>query len=222
MENLTRNEIIGRIRETGVIAIVRLTENRQLGAVAEAIEAGGLDIIEFTMTTPGALDAIAETAARKDDVLIGAGSVLNADMAHQAIAAGAQFIVSPNTDPRVIGAAHDDEKPAIPGAFTPTEIVRAMELGADMVKVFPANSLGPGYIKAVLAPIPGAALLPTGGVTLENAPAFFAAGASAIAVGGELVNDALVQAGNFEAITRNAKRFHEMAMQARNSVGQLQ
>lgn len=210
MTDMGREDIIERILETAVIAIVRLDDGSQLGAVAEAIQAGGIDVIEFTMTTPGALDAIAEAAANSKGVLIGAGTVLDADTARKAIDAGAEFIVSPATDPRVISAAHEHDKAALPGAYTPTEIVRAIELGADLVKLFPAGMLGPNYIKAIKGPLPHARLLPTGGVSLENAAAFFKAGAAAIAVGTELVNNQLVRDGNFEAITRTAHQFAQI------------
>lgn len=215
MSDLTRNDIAERIREAGVIAIVRLSDSAQLADVAEAIQAGGLDIIEFTMTTPGALDMIEHVATNSDGIVIGAGTVLDAETAREAIGRGAEFIVSPGTDPRVVSAAHEHDKAAMPGAYTPTEIIRAMELHADFVKLFPAMTLGPGYLRAVRAPLPNAPIVPTGGVNFENAKAFFEAGAEAIAIGSELVNNRLVEAGDFEAITQNARRFARIVKEVR-------
>jgi len=148
-------------------------------------------------------------------LLLGAGTVLDAETCRMAIMAGAEFIVSPILNPGVIEMCHSDLKVCLPGVYTPTEIMTAIELGADFVKLFPANSLGPDYIKAVRAPLPQARIVPTGGVSLQNAGAFIKAGAAALAVGSDLVNSAKVAKGEFASITETAKRFREEVEKAR-------
>ncbi len=203
---MDKHQIAARIQEAGVVAVVRLSDASQLTEVADAIRAGGVDIIEFTMTTPGALDIISDCAARfGNDVLLGAGTVLDAETARATILAGAQFVVSPCTDFRTIELCHRYGKVVIPGAFTPTEILAAWQAGADFVKVFPAGVLGPGYLKDVLAPLPQVKLVPTGGVGKANAAEYIKSGAAAIAVGGDLVNNQLVAAGDFAQLTENAR-----------------
>lgn len=203
-----RDEQITRIEHSGVIAIVRFDRSEQLMQVAKAIRAGGVDVIEFTMTTPGALDIIRESTREfGDEVLLGAGTVLDAETARAAILAGAEFIVSPTLDAAVIEVCRRYSKVVIPGAFTPTEILTAWELGADFVKVFPASAGGPAYLKAVLAPLPQVKLVPVGGVSLDNAADFIRAGAAAIAVGGNLVKKKAIAEGDFAELTRTAERF---------------
>jgi 2-dehydro-3-deoxyphosphogluconate aldolase/(4S)-4-hydroxy-2-oxoglutarate aldolase len=205
-----------RILDAGVIAIVRLDSAGQLGQVARAIKAGGVDVIEFTMTTPGALDIIAaSTQEFGDQVLLGAGTVLDAETARAAILAGARFIVSPTLNPATVELCHRYSVIAVPGTFTPTEILTAWEWGADLVKVFPASAGGPGYIKAALAPLPQVRLVPTGGVSLQNAADYIQAGAAAVAVGGSLVNKKLVAAGDFNTLTETARGLVAKVRQAR-------
>lgn len=205
-----------RILDAGVIAIVRLDSAGQLGQVARAIKAGGVDVIEFTMTTPGALDIIAaSTQEFGDQVLLGAGTVLDAETARAAILAGAQFIVSPTLNPATVELCHRYSVIAVPGTFTSTEILTAWEWGADLVKVFPASTGGPGYIKAVLAPLPQVRLVPTGGVNLQNAADYIQAGAVAVAVGGSLVNKKLIAAGDFNTLTETARGLVAAVRQAR-------
>lgn len=197
---------LGRILDAGVVAIVRLDSAGQLGEVARAIKAGGADVIEFTMTTPGALEIIAAASSEfGDQVLLGAGTVLDAETARAAILAGARFIVSPTLNGATVDLCHRYSAVAVPGAFTPTEILTAWEWGADLVKVFPAGVGGPGYIKDVLAPLPQVRLVPTGGVSVENAADFIKAGAAAVAVGSSLVNKDLVAAGDFKTLTEKAR-----------------
>jgi 2-dehydro-3-deoxyphosphogluconate aldolase/(4S)-4-hydroxy-2-oxoglutarate aldolase len=205
-----------RVLDGGVIAIVRLDSAGQLGQVARAIKAGGADIIEFTMTTPGALDIIAaSTQEFGDQVLLGAGTVLDAETARAAILAGARFIVSPTLNPATVELCHRYSVIAVPGTFTPTEILTAWEWGADLVKVFPASMGGPDYIKAVLAPLPQVRLVPTGGVDRQNAADYIRAGAAAVAVGGSLVNKKLVAAGDFNTLTDTARELVAAVRQAR-------
>lgn len=203
---MDKRNIAQRIERAGVVAVVRLSEASELARVADAIRAGGVDIIEFTLTTPGALEIIQQSAHKfGDDVLLGAGTVLDSETARAAILAGAQFIVSPTTDFATIELCHRYGKAVIPGAFTPTEILAAWQAGADFVKVFPAGVLGPGYLKDVLGPLPQVKLVPTGGVGKANAGDFIKAGAVALAVGGDLVNNKLVAAGEFDQLTANAR-----------------
>ncbi len=208
---MTRTDIADFIRREKIIAVVRLSSGAQLAGVAAALLAGGVRIIEFTLTTPNALEGIAACAAEHGDVLVGAGSVLDEAMTHAAIKAGAAFVVSPVRVPGMIEAAHAHDRAVMPGAYTPTEIFETAASGADFVKVFPANTLGPAYLKAVRAPMPHLEMVPTGGVTVENTAAFLKAGAAAVGVGGELVPGAAVDAGNFAEITERAKAFVEAA-----------
>lgn len=199
--------ILNRLIETKLVAIVRLDSGEQLVKVAEALLAGGISAVEFTMSTPGAADMIKIASAQfGPDVLLGAGTVLDPETARVAILAGAQFVVTPALNFDTIELCRRYGKPVIPGAFTPTEMLTAWEAGADMVKVFPADSLGPGYIKAVLAPLPQLRLVPTGGVSADNAAQYLKAGATALGVGGKLVDKAAVARGDWAAITAEAER----------------
>ena len=195
---------------SGIIAIMRASNSDQLLAAAEAVLAGGVSAIEVTLTTPGALNVV-EQAVKKfgDALLFGVGSVLDSESARAAIFAGAQFIVAPTLKLETIALCKRYSVPVLPGAYTPTEILTAWEAGADIVKVFPADSLGPQFIKAVKAPLPQVRLCPTGGVSLANVADFFNAGADAVGVGGELINNNLLATKDFAEITARAKRFVE-------------
>jgi 2-dehydro-3-deoxyphosphogluconate aldolase/(4S)-4-hydroxy-2-oxoglutarate aldolase len=190
------------------IAIVRLDSGKQLVRVAEALRAGGISIIEFTLSTPGALDMLKEASAQFGrDVLLGAGTVLDPETARASILAGAEFIVTPAVKLEIIAMCKRYGKPILAGAMTPTEMLTAWEAGADLVKVFPAGNLGgPDYIKAVLAPLPQLRLVPTGGVSAENAARYLEAGAAAVAVGGNLVSKKAVAHSDWSAITTDAQR----------------
>ena len=203
------------IVEGGVVAIVRLNSATNLMAVAEAIAAGGIRAIEFTMTTPGALDVLRQASlALSDRVILGAGTVLDSETARAAILAGAQFIVSPTLSDRVIETCRRYSVVAIPGAYTPTEILTAWEHGADLVKLFPATSLGPAYVRDILAPLPQVRLVATGGVNLDNVASFIKAGASAVAVGSSLVDLDSVATGAFDLLTDRARAFQKAAREA--------
>jgi 2-dehydro-3-deoxyphosphogluconate aldolase/(4S)-4-hydroxy-2-oxoglutarate aldolase len=204
-DDADRAAIVERVVAARVIAIIRLRAPGPLEQVAAALVAGGITALEITLTTPGALDAVTACRARfGGDVLVGAGSVLDAEAARRCIEAGAQLLVSPVVAPEVVRAAHTAGVPALPGAMTPTEIWAAHATGADLVKVFPARSLGPRYITDVLAPLPGLRLVPTGGIDETNAADHIAAGATAVAVGGRLVDEAAVAAGDWDALTQRA------------------
>lgn len=190
-----------------IVAVVRADAGGDtLVEVVEAVAEGGVHCIEVTMTTPGALKCI-EAASEKladADVLLGVGSVLDAETCRMAILAGAEYVVTPTLSIPVIQMARRYGKPVIAGAFTPTEILTAWEHGADLVKVFPCSIGGPDYIKAVKAPLPQVLLVPTGGVALDNIGAFLKAGASALAVGGNLVEKKCIAARDFKGLTANA------------------
>jgi 2-dehydro-3-deoxyphosphogluconate aldolase/(4S)-4-hydroxy-2-oxoglutarate aldolase len=213
---MTKDYQIREIETSGVIAIVRFDRSEDLIQVARAVHAGGVRAIEFTMTTPNALDII-EQSAREfgQDVLLGAGTVLDPETARAAILAGAQFIVAPTLNPQVIEICRRYSKAVIPGAFTPTEILTAWECGADFVKVFPADFGGPEYLKAIRAPLPQVKLIPVGGVSLENTGAFIKAGASAVAVGGNLVKKSAIAAKRFDELTDLARAYVQAVAGAR-------
>jgi 2-dehydro-3-deoxyphosphogluconate aldolase/(4S)-4-hydroxy-2-oxoglutarate aldolase len=210
-----RTEVLRIIEETGVVAVIRLASAEPLLRVAEAIAAGGVRVIEFTMTTPNALEVLAEVSAAPGASIFGAGTVLDAETARSAILAGARFIVSPVLCPDVVRLCRRYGVPVVPGAMTPTEILTAWELGADMVKVFPAGVLGPRYIKDILAPLPQLRLIPTGGVTLENAGEYIRAGAAAVGVGGDLLDARAIAEGRWQALTERAAALVQCVAEAR-------
>lgn len=216
---MLKHDVLNRILRTGIVAIVRLDSSEALQKVAEAILEGGVDVIEFTMTTPGALAILAAATQQFGErVILGAGTVLDTESARAAILAGARFIVSPSLKRDTIELCHRYGVVAMPGALSPTEIVTALEWGADLIKVFPASVGGPEYIKAVRAPLPQAPLVPTGGVEVENAGTYIRAGAVAVAVGGSLVSKKLVDVGDFAAIAETARRLVEEVRSAREQV----
>ena len=211
-----KDEDLRRIEEGGVVAVVRLREAGSLLKVADALREGGIAAIEFTMTTPGALKVLEEaSAAFKGDVIFGAGTVLDPETARAAILAGAQFVVAPNLNPKVIELCNRYSVASMPGCLTPTEIVQAWECGADVVKVFPANQFGPEYISAVLAPLPHIKLAPVGGVDLSNVTEYIKAGAACVGVGSSLVNSKLIASGDWVALTARAKGFIEGVQKGR-------
>ncbi len=200
----------------GLVAIVRVESARQAIEVCGAIARGGIKPIEVTMTVPGALDVIKEfKSAMKDEALVGAGTVLDPETARAVILAGAEFIVTPTLNLRVIEMCRRYGKIVIAGAFTPTEILTAWEAGADIVKVFPATVGGPQYLRDIRGPLPQISLVPTGGVDLENTPDFIWAGAVAVAVGTSLVDKTALSEGRYDLITEKAKRFIEAVKLAR-------
>ncbi len=201
-----RATILQHIIDSGVVAVIRMRDAQKLLRVVEAIREGGITAVEVTMTVPGAL-AVIEAVARHlgDDVQLGVGSVLSAEVARQAIDAGARYVVSPVFKPEIVAEAHRHDAPAMPGCFTPTEILAATEAGADLIKVFPADVVGMPFFKAVLAPMPHLKLMPTGGVTLENAGDWIRAGAVAVGVGSALLDRAAIAAGDYAVLTENAR-----------------
>lgn len=215
---MDRHEQIDRIRQTGIFAVIRAEGPEQLVDVARALQEGGCDLVEVAMTTPNAFSVIDRTVSRLgDDVLVGVGSVLDAETARGAILSGAEYVVGPVTDYDVIDTAHRYGKVAIPGAYTPTEALNAYSAGADLVKIFPASVGGPSYIKALKAPMPQLSLVPTGGVKLENVGDFFRAGATAVGAGSALVKKDALKSGDMEEIKRTAAAFAEEIRKERGS-----
>lgn len=207
-----------RLRDSGVVAIMRAKSSDQLLDAAAAVLGGGVTVIEVTLTTPGALDLIrAATQQLGGQIIFGAGSVLDSESARAAILAGAQFIVAPSVNIDVISTCRRYAVPVMPGAFTPTEILKAWEAGADYVKVFPASLGGPSLLRALSAPMPQVRLIPVGGVTVDNTADFVRAGADVVGVGGELINQKRLDAGDFAAIKKSAAKFREQVDLGRQS-----
>lgn len=212
---MTKAQVLERLKAGKVIALIRAESSASLVECARALAAGGLNAIELTMTTPGAIEMVAKVSQELPDVLLGLGTVLDADTAKAGIAAGAKFIVTPAVRPTVIAACREAGVPVLSGALTPTEAYSAWELGADVIKIFPAEFFGPNYIKSLKAPFPKMELLPTGGVTPETLGDFLKAGAFATAAGSALVSAAALKAGDWAQITARAQQFAEAAKAAR-------
>ncbi len=208
----TRSEIVALLKNPGIIAVVRAEKQDQVLPLSEALLAGGVIAIEITMTTPNAIAAIREAVAQLGDcALIGVGTVLDVDTCNRAIEAGAQFVVTPIMRPAIAEAAHALNKPVMLGAYTPTEAQLAHEAGADFIKIFPAEGLGPNYIKSLRAPLPHLNIVPTGGVDLHNVGDFLKAGCAALGVGSSLVSKKILQEANWTELTRLARAFVEAA-----------
>ena len=204
---MTRESTVSAIEAAGVVAVIRIKEPDKLRAVVDAIAEGGVRALEVTMTVPGAVELIRDLSPTLPAAfLLGAGTVLDPETAARVIDAGARYVVSPVFRRGVIDACHQRDVPAMPGCFTPTEILDAWEAGADIVKVFPATALGPGYIKDVRAPLPQLKLMPTGGVTLDNAGDWIRAGAVAVGVGTALLDAKAIGAGDYGVLRANAER----------------
>jgi 2-dehydro-3-deoxyphosphogluconate aldolase/(4S)-4-hydroxy-2-oxoglutarate aldolase len=203
-----RAEIIRLLTNPGLIAVIRSNQSGDVLPICEALLAGGIHALEITLTTPDALKAINETrSALGPNPVIGAGTVLSAAATREAIAAGAEFIVSPVTKLEIIRASHADDRPVMIGAYTPTEAQLAHEAGADFIKIFPADKLGPGYIKSIRAPLPHLRIVPTGGVDLQTAPEFLKAGCAALGVGSSLVTPEILRSKNWSELTRLASDY---------------
>ncbi len=211
-----RNATVARIETCGLVAVIRADSPGQLVDVCRSLADGGVEVAEITMTTPGALDAIAKASeALGDHCLIGVGSVLDPETARAAILAGARFVFAPTLNTEVIAMAHRYDRPAVPGAMTPTEILTAWQAGADMVKVFPANHFGPTYFKDLLAPMPQLKLTPTGGVNLDTAADWLKAGAACLGVGSALVRKDLIQNQDWAGLTALAGKYRNIVEQQR-------
>ncbi len=212
-----KSEVIRQIRETGLVPVVRADSGDEAMRAIDAIKEGGINVLEITMTVPGAVRVIEAVTARYGaDALVGAGTVLDAETARACILAGAQFIVSPALDLATIACCRRYGVAVLPGALTPTEVVQAWTAGADFVKVFPAGALGgASYIKSLKAPLPQIELVPTGGVSLKTAADFIKAGASALGVGADLVDTKALREGRGALITERARQFLDIVREAR-------
>jgi len=210
-------DVARRIREVGIVPVLRASSSEQAVVAAEAVSSGGIPIVEITMTVPRAIEVIAQLARRaSDEVLIGAGTVLDAETAERCLDAGAMFIVSPGLDRATIEAVKRQGRLMMAGALTPTEVIAAWKEGSDFVKIFPCGSMGGAkYLKALKAPLPQVPMIPTGGVNLETAAELIRAGAEALGIGGELVSPAALARGDAQAITQAARQYVTIVRQTR-------
>jgi 2-dehydro-3-deoxyphosphogluconate aldolase/(4S)-4-hydroxy-2-oxoglutarate aldolase len=214
---MDKRQVIERVRELGLVPVIRAQSPDEASRAIEAIRAGGIDVIEITMTVPGAIPLITEIARQFSDAIVGAGTVLDAETARACILAGARFVVSPALDLGTIECCRRYGIAVLPGALTPTEVLLAWQAGADLVKVFPAGALGgASYIKALKAPFPQIDLIPTGGVSMDTAPAFIQAGAAALGVGADLVDLKALREGKADLLTERARRYVEVVKAARS------
>lgn len=219
---MTKELVRQKILEIGIVPVVRASSGQQAIQAAEAVCAGGIPIVELTMTVPGAIEVIAQLAkSMSKDVLIGAGTVLDAETAQRCLDAGAQFLVSPGTDLLTIGLANQKGVLIMAGALTPTEVITAWKAGSDFVKIFPCGTVGGAkYIKALKAPLPQVPMVPTGGVNLETAADFLRAGASALGIGGELISASALKSGNVKTITDSAKQYVGIVKKTRQEMAE--
>jgi 2-dehydro-3-deoxyphosphogluconate aldolase/(4S)-4-hydroxy-2-oxoglutarate aldolase len=208
-------DVISRLADPGIIAVVRAPSTDVVEPLTHALVTGGVSAIEITLSTPNAFQAIRELSANMADrALIGVGTVLTPQACSTALEAGAQFVVSPILRPELVRLAHDADRPIMLGAYTPTEAQLAHEAGADFIKLFPADTLGPAYLKSLLAPMPHLRFVPTGGIELSNAAEFLQAGAAALGVGSALVSRRLLEARDWSGLRRVAEAFVEVTRRA--------
>lgn len=213
-----REEVLQKIIENGIVAVIRAETPEQVKGAVKALKDGGVLSMEITFTVPNAVEMIRQThEAYGNEILLGAGTVTTPSDAAAAITAGARYIVSPNTNPEIIRLCNVLEAPVMPGAMTPTEVLNAWQAGADIVKVFPAEVLGPRYIKALRGPYPDIRLMPTGGVTAENAGEWLAVGCTVLAAGSSLVDKQAMATGEFEIISDKARQFIKAVQDFRNT-----
>jgi len=217
---MTREQVARKIREIGVVPVVRATSARHAQMAAEAVSSGGIPIAEVTMTVPGAIELIAQLASTIGrEVLIGAGTVLDAQTAARCLDAGAQFVVSPGFDPATIAFVKGRGVLIMAGALTPTEVIGAWKAGSDFVKIFPCGTMGGAkYIKALKGPLPQVPMIPTGGVNLETAADLIRAGSEALGIGGELVSGAALAAGDTKSITEAARKYVGIVQETRKQI----
>jgi 2-dehydro-3-deoxyphosphogluconate aldolase/(4S)-4-hydroxy-2-oxoglutarate aldolase len=208
---MEKAKVLAELKAIGLVPVLRAESVAQALALAEAIAAGGVTVLEITMTVPGAIEVMRQLARKRPDILIGAGTVLDPETARMCILEGARFIVSPALNTATIELCHRYSIAVLPGALTPTEIVTAWQAGADVVKVFPASAMGgASYLKSIKAPLPQVELIPTGGVSLATAEDFLKAGAFALGVGADLVNHKAMAEGKPELVTESARKYLEI------------
>ena len=216
---LTRESIKSELYEAGLIAVVRAKTTEQAVPLSRALLAGGIRAIEITFSTPKAPEAIRNVITEfGDDALVGVGTVIHEEQCHAALDAGAKFVVTPILRPSLIAPVHEANRAIMVGAYSPTEAQTAYEAGADMVKIFPADGLGPSYIKALRAPLPHLPIVPTGGVNLETMEPFLKAGCVALGVGSSLLTKSILESDDWQALTQLARQFRERLQQARKSI----
>jgi 2-dehydro-3-deoxyphosphogluconate aldolase/(4S)-4-hydroxy-2-oxoglutarate aldolase len=214
---MTKNEVRQRILEVGIVPVIRAESKAKAVQAAEAVCNGGIPIVEITMTVPDAVQVLRQlTKDMQSRLLVGAGTVLQVDVMEQCVDAGAEFIVTPGYNAKVVARVKELGKLVMAGALTPTEVMEAWEAGTDFVKIFPCGSVGgPKYVKALKGPFPNVAMIPTGGVNLENAAEFLRAGADALGIGGELVSAAALKKGDLQTITAAAQQYVNIVRQTR-------
>jgi 2-dehydro-3-deoxyphosphogluconate aldolase/(4S)-4-hydroxy-2-oxoglutarate aldolase len=213
---MRKEEVLKSLREIGLVPVLRASSVEKAMALAEAIAAGGVTVLEVTMTVPGAIRVMRQLAEQRPDILVGAGTVLDPETARMCILEGAQFVVSPALNLKTIEMCHRYSIAALPGALTPTEVVTAWEAGADVVKIFPASAMGGAkYLTALKGPLPQVEMIPTGGVSLSTAAEFLSAGAFALGVGSDLVDTKAMAEGRSEVVTESARKYLEIVKQSR-------
>ena len=214
---MTSAQVRQRILDVGIIPVVRAASTREAILAVEAVTAGGIPIVELTMTVPGALSVISELVKTMGkDTMVGAGTVLDAETARRCMNAGAEFIVSPGFDPATVRLVKEQDKLVMAGALTPTEVITAWKAGSDFVKIFPCGNVGgPKYIKALKGPLPQVPMIPTGGVSLETTGDFIRSGAAALGIGGELISPSALKSGDTSEITKSARLFLAAIAEAR-------
>jgi 2-dehydro-3-deoxyphosphogluconate aldolase/(4S)-4-hydroxy-2-oxoglutarate aldolase len=216
---MNNTDILSKLLTNGIFAVIRMDDSNKLFKVIEAICAGGVKNIEITMTVPNAVELIKKLIETiEDDNIIGAGTVLSSEEAEQVISAGAKFVVSPILDLEIINVCKKKNIPVAPGCYTPTEILKGWNAGANIIKVFPATSLGPRYFKDIHAPLPFVKMMPTGGVTIDNVGEWVAAGACAVAIGSDLLSKKLIEDENYELLTLRAKQLVNNYFQAKGKL----
>jgi 2-dehydro-3-deoxyphosphogluconate aldolase/(4S)-4-hydroxy-2-oxoglutarate aldolase len=216
---MSKAETLKKLVENGVFAVIRMADSKKLMKVIEAVSKGGVKNIEITMTVPNAVEIIRELVkANNGDSIIGAGTVLTKEDAKAVIEAGAQFVVSPIMNPEVIATCKELEIPCMPGCYTPTEVIAGWKAGGDIIKVFPATTLGPRYFKDLLAPFPYLKLMPTGGVSINNVHEWVNAGALTVAIGGDLLDKKVIADENWDALTERAKTLTENFQNAKKAL----
>lgn len=213
---MRKEQIIAKLREIGLVPVLRAESEEQALGIASAIAAGGVTVLEITMTVPGAIRVMSRLTKERPEILVGAGTVLDAETARMCMLEGAQFVVSPALNLKTIEMCHRYSIPVLPGALTPTEVVTAWQAGADVIKVFPASALGGAkYLKSLKAPLPQVEMIPTGGVSLATAKEFLEAGSFALGVGADLVDTKAMAEGKPEKITESAKKYLEIVREFR-------
>jgi 2-dehydro-3-deoxyphosphogluconate aldolase/(4S)-4-hydroxy-2-oxoglutarate aldolase len=213
---MRKEQIIAKLREIGLVPVLRAESEEQALGIASAIAAGGVTVLEITMTVPGAIRVMSRLTKERPDILVGAGTVLDAETARMCMLEGAQFVVSPALNLKTIEMCHRYSIPVLPGALTPTEVVTAWQAGADVIKVFPASALGGAkYLKSLKAPLPQVEMIPTGGVSLATAKEFLEAGSFALGVGADRVDTKAMAEGKPEKITESAKKYLEIVREFR-------